>query len=55
MLNRDKAPRAYAAEIIFLPTRAARRAALDEVPAALREWVRFYVVDWTRRRRCRSK
>lgn len=41
----DKRPRHYAAEIIALPTRAARAAALDTVPAIIRDWVRHLVED----------
>lgn len=41
----DKRPRHYAAEIIALPTRAARAAALDAVPAIIRDWVRHLVED----------
>lgn len=38
-----KWPRQYAAEIVRLPTREARQAALAEVPEALQPWVRDYV------------
>lgn len=41
----DKRPRHYAAEIIALPTRAARAAALDAVPEIIRDWVRHLVED----------
>jgi len=41
----DKRPRHYAAEIIALPTRAARAAALDTVPEIIRDWVRHLVED----------
>ena len=38
-----KWPRQLAAEIVALPTREERRAALAEVPEHLREWVALYV------------
>lgn len=39
----EKRPRHYAAEIAELPTKEARRAALDRVPAEWRELVKRHV------------
>jgi hypothetical protein len=47
----EKRPRHYAAELLALP-RAERRAALDQVPEALRSWVRELVTDHIEKRRC---
>jgi len=41
----EKRPRQYAAEIIALDSREARRAALARVPEWCREWVAGYVRD----------
>lgn len=41
----EKRPRQHAAEIIALPTREQRAAALDLVPDAVREAVRHLVQD----------
>ena len=44
---RGRMPRHYAADILKLTTREERRAYLEtEVPEEIREWVRFYVLDW---------
>lgn len=54
-MTQTKRPRQYAAEIIALPTREARAAALAAVPAELREWVRELVVDYFARRQARGR
>lgn len=45
-------PRHYAVAIIALPTADQRRAAVELVPLMWREWVRDYVIDYFRKRRC---
>ena len=47
----EKRPRQYASEIIALPTKEERRAALQRVPEQWRAWVEFYIRDWWVRRR----
>ena len=49
-IERPKQPRHYAEEIIRLPTREARAAALAEVPDAHRHIVKFYVASYFARR-----
>lgn len=49
-----RAPRQYAAEILALPHRADRQAALEAVPEHLREWVRHLVADAFARRAARE-
>lgn len=41
-----KRPRHYAAEIIALPTREQRSAALAKVPSEWREWTKDHVTDY---------
>ncbi|MFZ2452617.1 MAG: hypothetical protein WAW36_19080 [Methylovulum miyakonense] len=41
----SKWPRHYAADIIALPTKEQRVAALNQVPEQWRDWVRAYVKD----------
>ena len=53
MMEREKRPRQWAAEILGLPTRRARREYLEDVPAEFRDWVRFYVEDSFERRKWR--
>lgn len=53
-MPREKPPRAYASEICQLPTREARAAAIEEVPADCRHIVRFYVASYFARRARRS-
>ena len=54
MMERGKRPRQWAAEILGLPTRKARREYLEhDVPAEFRDWVRFYVEDSFERRKWR--
>lgn len=43
-------PHRYAAAILALPA-AERRAALQEVPEAWRDWVREHLNDWKAKRR----
>ncbi|MDP1664117.1 MAG: hypothetical protein Q8L79_03245 [Methylobacter sp.] len=45
-------PRHYAAAIIALGTADQRLAAVEQVPGIWREWVRDYVIDTFRKRRC---
>lgn len=47
-----KAPRHYAADMLALPTKEARRAALAAVPESLREWVAAHVTAYFEKRRC---
>jgi len=49
-----KRPRHYAAEIIALP-KAERRAALAQVPAELRDWVRHLIEDWHAKAKSRAR
>lgn len=46
----EKRPRDYADEIIALPTREARAAALEKVPGAYRALVREHVTDYFAKR-----
>jgi hypothetical protein len=52
MSENEKRPRQYAAEIIALPTKEDRAAALLRVPEEWRPWVEFYVRDAFMRRAC---
>lgn len=53
----ERRPRQYAAEIIALPNKGERAAALDRVPEHLRDWVRGLVEDhfWRRAIRARAR
>ena len=46
MLNNEKRPRHYIAEIMALKTREERKEALDKVPEEYKEWVRKSVVNF---------
>lgn len=50
----EQRPREYAAEILRLDTPKERRAALEQVPSHLRDWVEFYVRDAFVRRRVKA-
>ena len=49
-VQNDKRPRHYAAEILALPSREDRQAAIDQVPEHYREWVMLYVRMWWHKR-----
>lgn len=52
----ERWPREYVAEILALPTREERRAALNRVPSHLREMVKLYVrIAWEKRKHVRSR
>ncbi len=50
MSTLSKWPRHYATEIIALPTKELRIAALNQVPEQWRDWVRDYVKDYFAKR-----
>lgn len=50
-----KRPRHYAVEIIALPTKSARLAALAKVPEHYRDWVKDLVQDYFSKRKFRKR